>query len=51
MADFTAGDLELLISDVRKEATEAQKRVMADEMKALSFCKRLKIALKILFKR
>lgn len=51
MADFNAGDLELLINDVRKEATAVQKRVMEDEIKALSFRKRLKIALKIVFKK
>jgi len=48
---LSTGDLELLINDVRKDATAAQKRVMVDEMKALPFGKRLKTVLKILFRR
>ena len=48
---LSTGDLELLIHDVREHATETQKQVMASEMRALSFGKRLKTALKIVFKR
>lgn len=48
---LSISDLELLIDDVRNHAKESQKQAMASEMRALPFCKRLNLALKIVFKR
>ena len=48
---LSTSDLQLLINDVRKHAMAVQKQAMIAEINALPFGKRLKIAIKIIFKQ